>query len=311
MKRLTSLSHNAAFAPTLLALLFQLSAYPGQLAIVIDDVGYSREVGERVLALPNAVSIAVLPFTPQAVTLAAHAQAIGKDVLLHQPLESEIQSKKADRTLTLNMSSDDIKREVTAALKSIPGVKGVSNHTGSRFTQDVPSMNALMSVISAHGLFFLDSRTTARTVAMRVAMDWGVPAVRRDVFLDHDREVRAINAAFERALGIANRRGYAILIAHPHDITLQFLETRLPTLQKTTLVPVSSLTTSQSEDLAKTVVGFHWTTQRSTYSQSPFDYSEVRYSNPFVDGVPSTRGSIANAILKARPNALKMVSAWW
>ena len=311
MKRLTSLSHNAAFAPTLLALLFQLSAYPGQLAIVIDDVGYSREVGERVLALPNAVSIAVLPFTPQAVTLAAHAQAIGKDVLLHQPLESEIQSKKAGRTLTLNMSSDDIKREVNAALKSIPGVKGVSNHTGSRFTQDVPSMNALMSVISAHGLFFLDSRTTARTVAMRVAMDWGVPAVRRDVFLDHDREVRAINAAFERALGIANRRGYAILIAHPHDITLQFLETRLPTLQKTTLVPVSSLTTSQSEDLAKKVVGFHWTTQRSTYSPSPFDYSEVRYSNPFVDGVPSTRGSIANAILKARPNALKMVSAWW
>lgn len=172
-------------------------------------------------------------------------------------------------------------------------------------------MNALMSVISAHGLFFLDSRTTARTVAMRVAMDWGVPAVRRDVFLDHDREVRAINAAFERALRIANRRGYAILIAHPHDITLQFLETRLPTLQKTTLVPVSSLTTSQSEDLAKKVVGFHWTTQRSTYSPSPFDYSEVRYSNPFVDGVPSTRGSIANAILKARPNALKMVSAWW
>ena len=71
---------------------------------MIDDVGYSREVGERVLALPNAVSIAVLPFTPQAVTLAAHAQAIGKDVLLHQPLESEIQSKKAGRTLTLNMS---------------------------------------------------------------------------------------------------------------------------------------------------------------------------------------------------------------
>ncbi len=311
MKRLTSLGHNAAFAPTLLALLFQLSAYPGQLAIVIDDVGYSREVGERVLALPNAVSIAVLPFTPQAVTLAAHAQAIGKDVLLHQPLESEIQSKKAGRTLTLNMSSDDIKREVNAALKSIPGVKGVSNHTGSRFTQDVPSMNALMSVISAHGLFFLDSRTTARTVAMRVAMDWGVPAVRRDVFLDHDREVRAINAAFERALRIANRRGYAILIAHPHGITLQFLETRLPNLQKTTLVPVSSLTTSQSEELAKKVVGFHWTTQRSTYSPSPFDYSEVRYSNPFVDGVPSTRGSIANAILKARPNALKMVSAWW
>jgi len=294
-----------------LALFFQISAYPGHLAIVIDDVGYSREVGERVLALPSAVSIAVLPFTPQAESLAAQALAIGKDVLLHQPLESEIRSKRADRTLTLNMSSDDIKREVNAALESLPGVKGVSNHTGSRFTQDVPSMNALMSVISAHGLFFLDSRTTARTVAMRVAMDWGVPAARRDIFLDHNRDVRAIDAAFDRALMIANSRGYAILIAHPHDVTLQFLETRLPTLQETTLVPVSSLTTSQPKYAANKFARFNPTAQHSPYSQSPFEYSGARYSTPFVDGVPFTRGSIANAILRARPNALKMVSAWW
>ena len=64
-------------------------------------MGYSRDVGERVLALPSAVSIAVLPFTPQATALAAHAQAIGMDVLLHQPLESEDQSIRAARTLTL------------------------------------------------------------------------------------------------------------------------------------------------------------------------------------------------------------------
>ena len=310
LNRLSSLPHRTRLVLTSLALFFHLSAYAGQLAIVIDDMGYSRDVGNRVLALPSAVSIAILPFTPQAMALAAHAQAIGMDVLLHQPLESENQSIRTARTLTLNMSPEDIKREVEAALKSIPGVKGVSNHTGSRFTQDVPSMNALMSVISSHGLFFLDSRTTARTVGMRVATDWGVPAVRRDVFLDHNRQLEAIDAAFRRAIAIANDRGYAIIIAHPHDITLQFLEKRLPTLQGTTLVPVSRLTTSPSEYLVTKVVGFSRRTQHSIYSQSPFVHPKVRHSDPLVDGVPLTRGSIANAILSARPNALKIVSAW-
>ena len=308
LKRLAWLRVPLALAP--LALLSSLSADAGRLAIVVDDIGYSRDAGERVLALPNAISIAVLPFTPHAMALARRAQAIGKDVLLHQPLESEDESLPPVRTLTLNMSPDDIKKEVEAALNAIPGVKGVSNHTGSRFTQDVPSMNALMSVVSARGLFFLDSRTTARTVAMRVASKWGVPALRRDVFLDHDREMDAIEAAFEQALAIANSRGYAVLIAHPHDITLKFLEKRLAGLEETTLVPLSSLTSNQSENLTTKAVGFNRPTQLSVYSQSPPIYRTLRQSDPFVDGVPSTRGSIVNAILSARPNALNIVSAW-
>ena len=308
LKRLAWLRVPLALAP--LALLSSLSADAGRLAIVIDDIGYSRDAGERVLALPNAISIAVLPFTPHAMALARRAQALGKAVLLHQPLESEDESVQAVRTLTLNMSPDDIKKEVEAGLNAIPGVKGVSNHTGSRFTQDVPSMNALMSVVSARGLFFLDSRTTARTVAMRVASKWGVPALRRDVFLDHDRETDAIEAAFEQALAIANSRGYAVLIAHPHDITLKFLEKRLVGLEETTLVPLSSLTSNQSENLTTKAVGFNRPTQLSVYSQSPPIFRKPRQSDPFVDGVPSTRGSIVNAILSARPHALNIVSAW-
>ena len=310
LKRLAWLQHPVPLALASLALLSSLSADAGRLAIVVDDIGYSRDAGERVLALPKAISIAVLPFTPHAMALAQRAQAIGRDVLLHQPLESEDESFRPIRTLMLNMSPDDIKKEVEAALNAIPGVKGVSNHTGSRFTQDVPSMNALMSVVSARGLFFLDSRTTARTVAMRVASKWGVPALRRDVFLDHDREMEAIEAAFEQALRIANGRGYAVLIAHPHDITLEFLEKRLAKLEETTLVPLSGLASNLSKNLTTKAVSFNRPNQLSVYSQSLPICRTLRQSDPFVDGVPSTRGSIVNAILSARPNALNIVSAW-
>ena len=118
LKRLAWLRHPFPLALAPLALLSSLSADAGRLAIVVDDIGYSRDAGERVLALPNAISIAVLPFTPHAMALARRAQAIGKDILLHQPLESEDESVQPVRTLTLNMSPDDIKKEVEAELHS-------------------------------------------------------------------------------------------------------------------------------------------------------------------------------------------------
>lgn len=91
-------------------------------------------------------------------------------------------------------------------------------------------MLSLMAEVHARGLFFLDSRTTADTVARDVAEASGVPALRRDVFLDNQLDALSIAAEFERAVAIARRQGHAVLIAHPHDLSLAFLESALPAL---------------------------------------------------------------------------------
>ena len=87
-----------------------------------------------------------------------------------------------------------------------------------------------MTLLNRRGLFFLDSRTTAQTVALDVAHEQGVPALKRDVFLDHDRSPEAVHRSFERAIAIARSKGQAVLIGHPYQVSLDYLEKRLAEL---------------------------------------------------------------------------------
>ena len=200
-----------------------------ELALVIDDLGYSKTKGVRAIELPGALTVAVLPFAPHTVFLAAHAAKHDKDVIVHQPMEPfpAKHVRHEQGTLTLGMAPAELRAKFTAALDAIPTRVGVSNHTGSLLTQHRMPMQHLMSEVHARGLFFLDSRTSAQTVALNVALETGVPALKRDVFLDHERDPESIHMAFERALQVARRQGYAVAIGHPYRITLEYLEMRL------------------------------------------------------------------------------------
>ncbi len=203
-----------------------------ELAVVMDDMGYSRERAERVLALPVPVALAVLPFAPVSGEIAARALATGHELILHEPMEAlpHDPAPPAAGTLTESMSADRFDAGFEAALEALPGVIGVNNHTGSRLTQDPDAMRRLMQRLAPRGLLFLDSRTTAATVAYAMAREAHVPALKRDVFLDHVVERDAIRQQFDRALIIARRQGYAVIIAHPHDVSLTFLAAALRSL---------------------------------------------------------------------------------
>ena len=208
------------------------SVSAADLALVIDDVGYSKVRGERAIALPGNITIAVLPFTPHAQALASAASARGKDVIVHQPMEPHpsAHARREHDTLTLTMPEHEFDAMVARALETIPERVGLSNHTGSLLTQHREPMRRLMRTLGERGLYFLDSRTSAGTVAMQVAREMGVPAVRRDVFLDHDKHPAAIAAAFNKAVRIARYQGRAVLVGHPYPETLDFLEHRLTDL---------------------------------------------------------------------------------
>jgi polysaccharide deacetylase 2 family uncharacterized protein YibQ len=133
-------------------------------------------------------------------------------------------------TLTTAMPLESFRSTLGRALDALPQAIGVSNHTGSLLTARRGAMISLMAEVHSRGLFFLDGRTTADTVAREVAAESGVPALRRDVFLDNHLDALAISSEFERAIEIARRQGHAVLIAHPHDLSLELLETLLPTL---------------------------------------------------------------------------------
>ncbi len=198
--------------------------------MIVDDLGYGLERGRRAIALPGPVTVAILPFAPHTTALAKFAAANGADVILHEPMQASHELPTDPGTLTIAMSASALSDAFERALADVPQAIGVNNHTGSLLTAQRPAMVLLMRELRLHGLFFLDSRTTPDTVARAVAVENGVPATRRDVFLDHVADARDIETEFERAIKIARRQGHAVLIAHPYDVSLGFLQRALPTL---------------------------------------------------------------------------------
>ena len=205
-----------------------------RIAIIIDDLGYQWDAGLRVIALPGPVACAILPQTPRAAELARLANEAGKDVLLHLPLQAQEAVTKPDPgAIELDMSRADLAQAFAANLSSVPHVVGINSHRGSLLTRHPGHMLWLMEEIRQHGsLFFVDSVTTHRSVALQVAREAGVPATRRDVFLDPQPGARVVKREFARLKETARRSGFAVGIGHPLPATLELLEKELPKLEE-------------------------------------------------------------------------------
>jgi polysaccharide deacetylase 2 family uncharacterized protein YibQ len=222
-----------------------------RVAVIIDDMGQHAARGERALALPGPLAYAFLPQAPHTRDLAGLAHRRGKEVLLHQPMQAAGREGAGPGRIALATTREALQRRVARNLAAVPHAAGVNNHEGSLITRHPGHMTWLMKALRERGgLFFVDSRTTARTVAERMAREVGVPAIERDIFLDHRREATRIHAQFDRLLATARREGAAVAIGHPHPQTLAVLKNRLRRLQEADveLVAVSALVSESSEE---------------------------------------------------------------
>jgi len=234
-----------AVLAAMLSLTPQASAQSiSRIVIIIDDLGYQLEAGQRAINLPGPITYAILPETPRGRSLAEAAHDKGKEVLLHLPLESiEYLGPDEPASITLDMSRSAFHDTFGAALASVPHAIGVSSHRGSLLTRHPGHMEWLMEEIRARdGLFFIDSYTTHESVALQLAAEAGVTAVKRDVFLDNDRTPGALAREFQRLIKLARQQGVAVAIGHPYPETLEFLERELCELDDDVeLTPVSEV----------------------------------------------------------------------
>lgn len=203
-----------------------------RIAIIIDDLGYEWEAGLRVLALPAAITCAILPDAPTAARLANAAKQAGKEIIVHLPLQAmNHEGPTEPGRITLDTSAKEFSRVFERALKSVPHAVGVNNHRGSLLTRHPGHMQWLMdNLLRAETLFFVDSFTTHHSVALQIANESGVPAVKRDVFLDSSREPAHISRELERLKVLAREAGHAVAIGHPYPETIAMLEQALPEL---------------------------------------------------------------------------------
>ncbi|PLY12416.1 MAG: hypothetical protein C0631_16875 [Sedimenticola sp.] len=221
------------------------------IAIIIDDMGNHMGWGERALNIPGQVTYAFLPHTPHAARLASKAHDLGKEVMLHLPMESHGDNKLGPGALTLHLTEDEFKRTLQDSLNAIPYAVGLNNHMGSLLTQHPGAMAWLMEGVQERGgLFFVDSRTTRDSVGQYIAQEHGIPNASRDVFLDNNRDHDAIRLQFLQLIKRAHKKGYAVGIGHPYPETSKVLRQLLADPEKlgVRLIPASAMIVLQGRN---------------------------------------------------------------
>jgi len=229
-------------------------------SIIIDDVGNNLEHGRNVIELPVALTIAILPGTTYARELARLATDKRKEVMLHLPMQSVEHHDHAPGRLDLHMTRQAFRQQLRQNLNSVPYIRGVNNHMGSLLTRHPGHMAWLMDELSKQGeLYFIDSKTTNKSIAEQIALEYDIPNMSRDFFLDPDDEEGTLRRQFDRFIDKVNSRGYALAIAHPYPKTIRFLQQHIGELEQAgiTVIPVSELIKTAAKQFNKDTGDHH------------------------------------------------------
>lgn len=219
---------------------------PARFAIIIDDFGTSNEAAQPFLDAPFPIAISVLPQLRYSESVSRQARKAGKPILLHLPVEAAKENQfLGPGALLTSMNDQSLKETFDTDLKSVPDAQGVNNHLGSKGTQDPRVAHVIAEEAKIHHLFLIDSLTAPDSILYDQAKKQGVPAAKREVFLDNVIDEGSILAQLQELIKIAQKKGKAIGIGHPHPETLKVLMKVIPTLQsekkKIEIVPVTEL----------------------------------------------------------------------
>jgi uncharacterized protein len=215
-----------------------------RVAIVIDDLGYQRQLALDFIALNIPLTLSFLPQAPYSREMAQAAVQEGKEILLHLPMEPKgfPKTDPGPSALLTTMTEEEIRNTLEKDLDQFPRVRGVNNHMGSLFTEDREKMAQVLRIIRQKNLYFFDSRTSPDSVVLSIASQLGVKAIGRDIFLDNVSQDDAIRLQLDKLIDLAKRKGLAVACGHPHPQTLRVLKEAIPELRdKVHLVPLSGL----------------------------------------------------------------------
>ena len=220
------------------------SAQLPRVAIIIDDLGYDTKIAQKFSRLNTGITFSILPHSPQQKSIARLAHENGLGIMLHLPMEPiEYPAvNPGPGTLLVSMTPDQLIRKLEENLAAVPYINGVNNHMGSRMTAESSQMYQIFSILKKRNLFFIDSRTTSKTLCKSSARLFQIPFAQRDVFLDHSQDPDFIRRQIKELIRIAQRNGQAVGIGHPHTVTYDILREMMPELEKKVkLVPASEI----------------------------------------------------------------------
>jgi len=205
----------------------------GKIALIIDDFGDRWDSFTRSFAdIGIHLTVSVLPGRKKSAVVAREMSKLGCEVILHLPMEPVSKKFPRDEFTILNdMKRSDIIRIIQRSLDDVPYAKGVNNHMGSRVTQNKQVMETILKDLKQRGLYFVDSRTTAKTVAYQIAKMVNIRCTKRDVFIDTEKDEETIRQQLWSLARKAEKRGFAVGIGHSRSATLKVLKQEVEKIQ--------------------------------------------------------------------------------
>ncbi|MBM7659646.1 polysaccharide deacetylase 2 family uncharacterized protein YibQ [Bacillus mesophilus] len=207
-----------------------------KVAIIIDDFGNSMNGSKEILALPIPLTIAVMPFLETSKSDAEWAHRLGHDVIVHLPMEP-LKGKKSwlgPGAITTDLSSDEVRLRVTAAIKDVPYAIGINNHMGSKVTADKRIMRIILEVCREQGLIFIDSKTSPKSVVAELANEIGVPYLENELFFDDVYTTQHIINQTKRLIKQLQVRDEVVAIGHvgpPGEKTAGVIKEFIPVIK--------------------------------------------------------------------------------
>lgn len=205
------------------------------IAIVIDDMGVSHRRTANISSLDYPLTSSFLTYVSNLRPQIAAAERAGHEIIAHLPMEPKASMNVSPDVLTVKMNEKQVAEGLNGMLDKFPGIAGVNNHMGSRFTEDPVRMDVVMKELEKRGLFFLDSKTTPHSAGEKAAKDNRVRYVSRNVFLDNEDKFDYVMRQLRQTEAIARKNGYAVAIGHPKEQTYNALKVWLPTLKSRNL----------------------------------------------------------------------------
>ena len=187
-----------------------------KVAIIIDDLGNGMEGTEEILSLPAKISVAIMPFLPTTKKDAEMAHKKGVDVLVHMPMEPRSGRREwlGPGAITSDLSDEEIRKRVEAAIDDVPYAIGMNNHMGSKITTDRRIMSIVLDVCKERGLFFVDSKTDYQSVVAELAVVKGLPPIVNEIFLDDHHNISHITNQINLAEKRLESKDTCVMIGH-------------------------------------------------------------------------------------------------
>jgi uncharacterized protein len=191
-----------------------------RIAIIIDDIGFSRSLARKFLDLEVPITFAILPKLKRSIELAEEIHARGHEIMLHQPMEAHNSNiNPGPGALYVGYGAEKIAEVVRENIAGIPYALGVNNHMGSRLTECRPEINEVLNVIEKNSFCFVDSFTSNRSIAYQEASRRHIPSAFRNIFLDNLRSEAYIINQLRILEKEAFKYGQAVGIGHPFPET--------------------------------------------------------------------------------------------